>query len=240
MLLQKLILKYRWPLLRFIRLEKIGGVYSRCGEDVLILKYLYSHIVKSNNRNVIEINKPEDYPYSLTNVLLEMANCSSLLVNTKKRLVLSYAKEHASIESLSAVNSASEENVFGVLDSSDICSQLYKYQSNDQLINCIGLHSSKYAIGIVTTDSDSISLLKQFLSVTKIYAIFVIGNNKGSFSCGDHKIRNVLAENGFSYYVRLNGKHDFFVLSETCNGFPSSLYKDANMGSLQRWVDSFN
>lgn len=238
MLLQKLVLKYYWPFLRFINLEDIGGYYSRNGEDALILSVLFSHLLKNKDTHFIEINKPEIFPYSLATVLLAVGSCSGMLINTHNRLVLSYAKDPVELPGLSIISESKYHDMLGCLNAYKDTSLLYEYTSNEQLSNSLRNNQASYSLVILNLDADSMELLDDLMSESVIFSIMILNNRSGLFGTGDMKVRKKLARKGFIFHTRLNGRDDIFVLSELINGFPSNLFALMNTESLQRWVST--
>lgn len=238
MLLQKLVLKYYWPLLRFINLEDIGGYYTRKGEDALILSVLFSHLLKNKDTHFVEINKPEVFPYSSATVLLVIGCCSGLLINTRNRLVLSYAKDHVEIPGLLAIKESKYHDMLGCLNAYKDTSLLYEYSSKEQLLSSMKKKQASYSIVILNLDADAIELLDDLMSESVIFSIMILNNREGLFGTGDMKVRKKLARKGFIFHTRLNGRDDIFVLSELINGFPSNFFGLMNTDSLQRWVST--
>lgn len=238
MLLQKLVLKYYWPLLRCINLENIGGYYSHNGEDTLILSVLFSHVSKNKNISIIEINKPEIFPYSLTTILLAMGSCSGVLINTQKHLVLSYANAPIELSGLSVLSETKCHDIFGCLNAYKDTSLLYEYASREQLLSTLRNNQASYSMVILNLEAESMQILDELMSESRIFSIMILNNSSGLFSIGDMKIRETLARKGFIFHTRLNGRDDIFVLSELINGFPSNLFGLMNTVSLQRWVSA--
>jgi hypothetical protein len=238
-LLQKIILKYYWPLIRCLNLENLGGVYSRHGEDALVLSALASHLHKNDNSKIIEINKPDKFPYSLSSSFVIDKLCSSALINTRSNLVLSYAKEVVELQGLLETTSETEGNdIFGCVSSLKDSSKLYRYSSNDQLVSSLKENSSTCSLIILNCDSDSLLLLDKLINEIRVFSILLLNNNSGLFSIGDMTLRDKLALSGYIFNSRLNGRDDFFVLSELINGFPSDLFVHMKTARLQRWVSA--
>lgn len=238
MLLQKLVLKYYWPLLRFVNLEEIGGYYSRNGEDKLILSILLSHVLKNKNATFIEINKPEIFPYSLLTILLGIGSCRAILINSYKQIALSYAKEPIELPNLSKTYQLKNHDLLGCLNEYKDTSILYTYSSIEQLLSSLQNKKASYSLVVLSLDTESIRILDGLVKDSLIFSIMILNNNSGLFSIGNMKIREKLARNGFIFHTRLNGRDDFFVLSELINGFPSKLFGLINTTTLQRWVSS--
>ncbi len=238
MLLQKIILRKYWPLLKLVNLEKIGGYFTRNGEDALILSVLFSHFLKKEDARIIEINKPEGYPYSLVTAFLATGSCSGVLINTRNRHVLSYAKVPKQLPGLTTIIESKYHDMFGCLNAYKDTSLLYEYSSGERLLKSLENNHSTYSLVILTLEADSIQILDRLMSESAVFSILIINNTSGFFSCGDMMIREKLARNGFVFHTRLNGRDDFFVLSELINGFPSKLFGLMNTVSLQRWVSS--
>lgn len=236
LLLQKLVLKYYWPLLRCVNLEEIGGYYSRNGEDALILSILFSHVIKNKDAKIIEINKPEIFPYSLTTILLAIGSCSGVLINTHKRLALSYAKEPIELPDLLKTCELKLHDMLGCLNAYKDTSLLYEYSSSEQLLSSLRNNQASYSLVILNLEADSMHILDGLMSESLIFSIMILNNSSGLFSIGDMMIREKLARKGFVFHTRLNGRDDIFVLSELINGFPSKLFGLMNTVSLQRWV----
>jgi hypothetical protein len=237
-ILQKLVLKYFWPLLRFISLKNLGGFYSRNGEDVLILSLLWSHFSRNNNLSIVEINKPEILPYSLSTVLLAMPSCTAVLINTRNRLVLSYAKDPAVLPRLLLKDDSTGNDMFGCLNIYKDSSLLYEYSSNAQLMSTLQEIQVSYSLVILNFEAEALSLLDELLIESRIFSIMILNNRSGLFSRGDMMVRNKLARKGFVFHTRLNGSDDIFVLTELINGFPSHMIDQIGAASLQRWVSN--
>lgn len=238
MLLQELVLKYFWPLLKFVNLKNLVGFYSRNGEDVLILSLLWSHFSKNKKLSIMEINKPEILPYSLSTVLLAMASCSAVLINTRSRLVLSYAKEPTVLPCLSLKDDSTGRDMLGCLNIYKDSSLLYEYSSNEQLMSSLQEIQANHSLVILNFEAEALLLLDELLIESRIFAIMILNNRSGLFSRGDIKIRNKLARKGFVFHTRLNDSDDIFVLSELINGFPSHMIDQIGAASLQRWVSN--
>lgn len=238
MLLQELILKNYWSFLRFVNLEDIGGYFTRNGEDALILSVLFSHFLKNEDAKIIEINKPEAYPYSLVTAFIATGSCSGVLINTCNRHVLSYAKVPKELPDLTTINESKYHEMFGCLNAYKDTSLLYEYSSAECLLKSLENNQSTYSLVILTIEADSIQILDRLMSESAVFSILILNNTSGFFSCGDMMIREKFARYGFVFHTRLNARHDFFVLSELINGFPSKLFGLMNTVSLQRWVSS--
>lgn len=237
MILKKLFLKFYWPLLRFINLINLGGFYSRNGEDVVILSLLWSHFSKNKNFSIIEINKPEILPYSLSTVLLAIPSCSALLINTRNHLVLSYAKEPTVLPLLCLKDDLTGYDLLGCLNIYKDSSLLYHYPSNKQLIRSLQEINLTYSLLITNFEAEALSLLDEILIESRIFAIMILNNRSSLFSREDMKVRHKLARKGFVFHTRLNDNDDIFVSTELINGFPSHLIDQIGAASLQRWVN---
>lgn len=235
-MLQKLILKHYWPLLRCINLKDAGGYYSRNGEDALVFSLLFNHITKNKCIKVIEINKPEIFPYSLTTIFLTIGSCSGVLINTRSHLVLSYAKEPIELPGLKVISGSNYYDEFGCLNSYKESSLVHEYSLNEQLTNSLCSNQMSYSLVILNVETDAMQILDELLSESSVFSIMILNNTSGLFSIGDMNLRNKLAQKGFIFHTRLNGRDDIFVLSELINGFPSSLFGLMNTTTLQRWV----
>jgi hypothetical protein len=238
MLLQKLILKFYWPLLRCIKLKDNGGLFTRNGEDVLILTVLFSHMIKNNGSKIIEINKPDEFPYSLATAFLATRLCSAVLINTHKKLALSYAKESKELANLLKTYELNNFDTFGCLSVYKDTSLIYGYSSSEQLLSSLQHEQETYSLVILTLDPESLDILEKLLNNSPIYSIMIINNSSGFFSIGDMKIREKLARKGFIFHTRLNGKDDFFILSDLINGFSAKLFELMNTSTLQRCVSN--
>jgi hypothetical protein len=238
-LIQKIILKYFWPLIRYLNLESLGGVYSRHGEDIFVLSALSGHLFKNDNSKIIEINKPDNLPYSLSTAFVLDKSCTSVLINTHNNLVLSYAKQVVKLKGLLETKSDVVSNdIFGSVNSLKDFSKLYSYSSNDELASSLKKNFSQCSLIILNYDSDSLLLLDKLINEIRVYSILLMNNNSGLFSIGDMPLRDRLALSGYIFNARLNDKDDFFVLSELINGFPGHIFTQINTVKLQRWVSS--
>lgn len=238
MILHRLVLKFYWPFLRFINLKNLGGFYSQRGEDVLILSMLWSHFSRNKNISIMEINKPEIMPYSLSTVLLAMSSCTAVLINTRNRLILSYAKEPTVLPCLSLKDDSISKDMLGCVNIYKDSSLLYEYSSNAQLINTLQDMRVNYSLVILNYEPEALSLLDELLIESRIFAIVILNNRSGFFSRGDMGIRKKLAGKGFVFHSRLNDSDDVFVLTELINGFPSHLIEQIGAASLQSCVSN--
>ena len=237
-ILQKLVLRYFWPSLRFINLKNLGGLYSPNGEDAVILSLLWGHFTRNKNLSIIEIDKPEILPYSLSTALLAMQSCSAVLINIRNRLVLSYAKEPTPLLRLSLKDDSTGNDMLGCLNIYKDSSLLYEYSSNAQLISSLQEIQMNYSLVILNFEAEALSLLDELLIESRIFIIMILNNRSGLFSRGDMKVRNKLARKGFVFHTRLNDTDDIFVLTELINGFPSQMIDQIGAASLQRWVST--
>jgi len=236
LLLQKLVLRYYWPLLRSINLKKLGGFYSESGEDVLILSLLWNHLSRNKKMSIIEINKPETFPYSLTTAILALTSCSSVLINTSNSLVLSYSKEPTLLPQLSLNTNLKLINEFGCLNIYRDTSILYKYSSNEQLINSLHEISENHSLVILNFDDESVLMLDKLLINFRIFVIVILNNRSGIVSEGDMNVRYKLVRQGYVFHTRLNDNDDIFILTELINGFTSKMMNQIGAASLLRWV----
>jgi hypothetical protein len=223
-------------LLKFVNLNGVGGFFSSNGEDVFIYSLLFNHLLGNSNSRVIEINKPVEFPYSLTTVFVAASSCSGVLINTREQLLLSYSKELLEFHPLPMVIEQLSYDMLGCLNLYRNTSKLYKFSSNHELLGTGRFGRDAYSLAILTFEAESLVLLDELLGETKIYALMILGNDTGFLAHGDMDIRNKLALKGYIYFARQNFRDDIFVLSELINGFPSKLFECMDTVMLQRWV----
>jgi hypothetical protein len=233
--MQDLVLRYRWPLLKIIDLKKIGGLFTKNGEDLLIFTLLHSHFNKNPGSHLLEIDKPSQFPFSISTALIKNVQCSATLVNTNRGV--SVHVDNTLPTSPNNVTAHSYDlELLGCGALGDRRLELKQYETSRE----IALDLRKFetnSLHIITSMADSsISLLDYLLSNYKVCSVMLLCNNQGYFSLGNDLIREKLLKFGLIYYSRLNGETDLFIASEMINGFPSDFITKFGLNRLARVI----
>lgn len=236
MLLQKLIFKFKYPLLRFLSLQKLGGLYSRSGEDTLLLSVVFTSLNSNSSNSIIEIDRPAENPYSVTNTFVRDFSCDAFVINTNKNLVFTCANNDQIDLELPSITEMPDDVSHGMISSLKKTVLQFNYLSEQDLLNALINKTSTYKFISIIYNTNSLNILKGLLKNTSIYYILIQNNNSGNLCLGNDNIRKYLAQFGYIYHSRLNNKDDLFVLSEFINGFPSKSFEILNTVSLQKWL----
>lgn len=236
MFINKLFLKFKYPLLKFVTLNEMGGCYTRSGGDVLLLSVLFNSFLNNRENYIIELNKPLKEPYSISNLFLRLFSCSAILINTDKRFVFIYGLKQPEELDLPLYPTMPAKEEVGLEASHEHSSKVYEYSSDETLLQALLKGKVNCACVILNYETDSVVILKGLIKDLTINAVLIQNNTSGSLHSGNDLIRKFLLMSGFIFYVRLNNNDDLFVLSEYLNGFPSKDLKMFNTTSLQKWV----
>ena len=237
MLLQTILLKRKWPLLKVIRLTNVGGYYTRDGEDLLLSSLFHSHFIKNPSSHIVEIDKPERFVFSSVTALVLLFNCIATLVNTdlSKSLLVSNRVDSITEQSAVAIDNC---QIFGFDSISTHELKLETYIDNIKLVEEI-VDSSLAGVHVVTTIApEAMRLLECLLLTGKVFSVVLLDNNEGLFNYGNDNFRRKLESHGLIYYARLNGQSDYFVLSDLINGFPGRLLNKLGMSALARRIST--
>jgi len=228
MVLQKLILRLFWPLLKFVDLNSLGGLYTRSGEDLLMLWLLFSKISNNDDVRIIEVDRGSKKPYPLSRYFHNSeSNTTCYHIDVGSNKIVQFGSTSTELRGLGVVKEES------CLAASRID---YKYSHNSNLVSSFINDTDPYSLVVVHYGSEALELLRAMILTSKVRSIFIIGNDAGLLGLGDSKIRKELERKGFVFQTRLNSRDDLFVSTESLNGFPSELVESLEIGSLSRWV----
>ncbi len=237
MFFQKIILKKKWPLLKLVSFQSVGGLYTKHGEDLLLNVLLYSHFRKNPNSHIVEVDKPENFPFSLATEMVLGFNCVATLVSTEMNKALLVSNQvNENIETLNLDLESIKKFGCNALSNKKI--SLTTYDDESSLIKIIASEPSIGIHVITPVSMQSIQLLESLMLTTKVFSVLLLNNNCGLFKCGDDEIRRKIERNGLVYCARLNGQADYFILSELMNGFPGYLAPKLKMHGLMRWISA--
>ncbi|MDA9285247.1 hypothetical protein N9P94_00180 [Pseudomonadales bacterium] len=236
MSLQKVLLKWMWPGLKFIDLKRVGGFYTHHGEDTFLMTALYGLLERNTDGCIVEIDKSEDLHFSLTTIMVSLKLSSAVLVNSAKNLMVSFSNPKVGLSYSAESDEPEYESHFGCNSSQGGASVLYGYKDQAQLIETISTNFKLCNLVITSPKADSLKVLWALVDEVKVFAVFLVSNQSGLFSAGDMAVRRRLNAKGYIYYGRLNGKDDLFLASEMINGFPSKCFEKMGTTELQKWI----
>lgn len=235
-IIQKFLLKLQYPRLNFSDINSQGGVYTDSGEDTFIMTTIINSLNNNNHKRIIEIDRNPEAHYSLTSIFVNSFACDAYLLNTEKKIILSYGLGINELPGLTDLVATDNVADFGITGKLKETARLYEYSSDDSLLQSLNSQMDRLNLLIVTYKPSAVSLMKQLMNTTKVYFVLLQNNSEGFFSRGDHYIREYLLKLGYVYHSRLNGKHDMFILSDFVNGFPSASLRLLNSKLLQKWI----
>ena len=228
MFISNLFLKLKYPFLRFFNLKKVGGIYSKNGQDIYILKYLFNFLTNNENIIFIELNKNSNEPFLVSNLFFKLFNIDFFYIDFKKKIIVKCFKNN------NVVNSKFDNLDLGIDNAFlDKCNSSIFLNSNN-LISSFDEFKNHFFNLIIYFDKQTIDFVYDLLENTEVKTIFV-QNNKVYKNNMNHFRKN-LFNFGFVFHSRLNGKDDFFIKSEMVNGFSSKMIKNYSLGSLNKWI----
>jgi len=83
-------------------------------------------------------------------------------------------------------------------------------------------------------NNEAYKLLDEIIGKKKIYGIIIQNTNTYNKKIND--LRIFLLNSGYIFLSRINNQNDLFLLTETINGFPSSLFNYLNSSTLAKWI----
>jgi hypothetical protein len=227
--IKKTLLKIKYPFLKNINIKQNEGVFDLEGIDIHIFTTLY-HIFKNNEYNlIIDIDRPIEFNLSISNLFLELMPNTSVVVF-----------DHLS--DIAILNNLDDSNFIYINSQLDggLISELAfknKYIKVDSVINLFKMIASiRNRSTILTTNFNKNTLenLKNYISIIKSNSFLIYNTN--SYDTEINLLRNYLLTKGYVFYSRINNQHDFFILSESINGFPSSKFNLIDNSTLAKWI----
>lgn len=230
-ILQKIILKIYFPLLRFYNFDKTSGIYKQDGSDTFLLTKIFNSLDNNNSNTVIEINNKLNSELSILGLFLKKFGCKALIFSTHQKTYVT------NIIHSGTKNDYSDLIKYGIDDLDKNEYSEYSYSNDLELSSIISTVANEYLLLTMYYNKDLIQLLDNVLENNKIKYLYIQNNTKDFYlKIGDNKLRKLLLSKGYIYLSRINAKDDFFLLSEYVNGFPSEEFKFMNTKSLQRWI----
>lgn len=236
MFLASILLRLEYPLLRFLKFRKLTGIYTKYGQDIILLQILYNNLVNSNSIHVLEINRPVVQPYSIVNIFLKLFSGTAFLINTDAKSVLLCSVIDPKPMNLPLDNVVNNDLKYG-LDVSLIYNYYsYAYSSGSILVDSLVDYSASYSFIVLEYNADALSVMLELIRKSSVKAILIQNNCINLFGFGDNQIRKKLARLGYVFHTRLDNRDDLFVASEMLNGFPSHLFENIQSDSLAKWI----
>lgn len=106
--------------------------------------------------------------------------------------------------------------------------------SANSLFKLIASKSNKSTLLAINLNNNTIEILKNFISLIKTNSFLIYNTN--TYDRESNTIRRYLLTKGYVFYSRINNEHDFFILSESINGFPSSQFSVLDDSTLTKWI----
>ena len=236
MYLAKILLRLEYPLLRFLKFREVSGIYTKYGQDILLLQILYNYLVNSDSVYGVEINRPVRQKYSIANIFLKLFAGTAFLINTDvKKALLCTLNDPKSIN-FPIENIGNYELELGLDVSLVQKNYLYKYSSSSNLVELLANCTLSYSLIVLSYNEDAISLMLELIKKTSTKAVLIQNNCADFFRLGDNQIRKKLAKQGYVYHSRFDNCDDLFISSEMLNGFPSNLFEKIESDSLVKWI----
>jgi hypothetical protein len=215
-MIQKLMLIFKWPFIKFISIKGVGGLFCDDGEDLYLFNKLNNIIFKNNNLNIIEINKPSEFVYSVTTLFSIYKISKITLLNTKHNIFLTNNKNYKNKLNINIKIDINMLKLFGLHHLASNEYNINKFNAINEFVDYLcEIKNNYYVIIIKYEDENTITIIKNILNKIKILSILIIYNNNTLFRSGNQDVRVQLINEGYVYLERINMSHDYFVISNS-------------------------
>lgn len=230
MLLQKTILKNKWPLLEFFDLRKKYNINNNSNLFYFLLEQLEPFLIKNEGFNTLEIINSDLNTSLFVKHFPVGIGGDIFTVN----LVDMSLKFHA----FECQRKLNPNKYFLAPNGLNSKNTLSKISFNSQSLMLSYLLEKKYKFPLVIADffDKNYDFIKKIIEMCDVRYLLLLNNNSGLFSSGNNNLRNLFAKKGLIFKSRIDGKNDFFVASEAINGFPRELFEIISTVKLQRLI----
>jgi len=226
-----LFLKLNYPFLKHVNIRSNEGVFDLEGIDIHIFTTLYN-IFKNNNHNIIfDIDRPIKYNLSISNLFLDMIPNASVVIFDQLSDIAILNKLDLENININFINSQIDG---GLIPEFAHNNKFINIDSINSLFKLIASQSALCTLVAINFNNNTIATLAVFFTLIKSNSILIY--NTKTFDIETNALRTFLLKKGFVYYSRINNKHDFFILSESINGFPSAQFNVLDNSTLTKWI----
>jgi hypothetical protein len=226
-----LFLKIKFPFLKHVKINSNEGIFDLEGIDIHIFTALYN-IFKNNERNVIfDIDRPADFNLSISNLFLDMIPNTSVIIFDQFLDTAILNKFDLEDNTISFIKS---ELNGGLIPELAHYNKYLNIDSANSLFKLIATKSDMCTLVSINLNNKTTTTLKNFISLIKSNSILIYNTN--TYDSETNTIRNYLLTKGYVFYSRINNTHDFFILSDSINGFLSSEFSVLDDSTLTKWI----
>jgi hypothetical protein len=227
--IKKAFLKINYPFLKNINIKQNEGVFDLEGIDIHIFTTLY-HILKNNEYNlIIDIDRPVEFNLSISNLFLELIPNTSVVIfdHLSDIAILNNLDD----SKLKYINSQLEGGLISELAYNN---KFLKVGSVTNLFKMIASIRNRSTLLTINFNKNTLENLKNFISIINSNSFLIYNTN--TYDTETNLLRNYLLTKGYVFYSRINDQHDFFILSESINGFPSTKFNLIDDCTLAKWI----
>jgi hypothetical protein len=231
----KILLKLKYPSLKFLKSKKLGGIYTKNGLDLILLKFAYNFLSNNKSTSIIELDKRGNENFLLSNIFIELFSANLFLIDPKAKSIFFFGNDNLVNENKFFPHNLEFESC-GITNKFKGISKKSTYKNFDDLKKNIFKNIKNCSILSINYNDESIDLFKNLLEFLDLYFIIIKNNNGGVFSTGNNNLRKIIKQNGYVFFARINNSDDLFISLELINGFPREILKSLKPQSLLKWV----
>lgn len=229
--LKLILLKLKFPLLKCINFIKTGGIYSSDGLDLYLFQVFFNIFNNAEANCILELNKINQSLISEFNLFIKFFPSTQYInIDNKLNKVTFNNYEFSNSINLSQSNFVD----VGIVPDLKNKYSTYIYNQNDNLLYNVLSEIDKITLLSIEYNNEAYKLLDEIIGKKKIYGIIIQNTNTYNKKIND--LRIFLLNNGYIFLSRINNQNDLFLLTETINGFPSSLFNYLNSSTLAKWI----
>jgi hypothetical protein len=226
-----LFLKMKYPFLKHIKIKSNEGVFDLEGIDIHIFTTLYNIFKNSNSNIIFDIDRPVNYNLSISNLFLDMIPNASVVIYDHLTDIVILNNLELENNNVKFINSQLNG---GLIPEIAINNKYLKIDSASSLFKLIASKNNRSTLLAINSNNNTIDKLKNFISLIKTNSFLIYNTN--TYDSISNTIRRYLLTKGYVFYSRINNMHDFFILSESINGFPSSQFNIIGDNTLAKWI----
>ena len=226
-----LFLRMNYPFLKHVKIKSNEGVFDLEGIDIHIFTTLYNIFKNSNSNIIFDINRPINYNLSRSNLFLDMIPNASVVIFDELTDIAILNNLDLENYNIKFINSQLDGGLIPTIASNN---KYLKIDSAIGLFKLIASKSNRSTLLAINSNNNIIEKLKIFISLIKTNSFLIYNTN--TYDSTSNTIRRYLLTNGYVFYSRINNMHDFFILSESINGFPSSEFSVLGDSTLTKWI----
>jgi hypothetical protein len=226
-----LFLKMNYPFLKHVKIKSNEGVFDLEGIDIHIFTTLYNIFKNSNSNIIFDIDRPINYNLSISNLFLDMIPNASVVIFDELTDIAILNNLDLENYNIKFINSQLDGGLIPALASNN---KYLNIDSANSLFKLVSSKSNRSTLLAINSNNNIIEKLKNFISLIKTNSFLIYNTN--TYDSKSNTLRRYLLTNGYVFYSRINNMHDFFILSESINGFPSSEFTVLGDSTLTKWV----